>query len=169
MGWCAAVFQPVGTPEWRGGTSHGESHPNQYAAAWRPAEWGVHVGWRAQAWQTPTGAKTLQIIVEIISVGVNGEKERLEEDEATSSLLTLAKLLYSFLVFNDISVTVLLWISVRDFAHSVQLLLLETQEGVFHSTKKENFSQKWTFENSPCETCTLVKLTQWRAAIFKLA
>lgn len=50
----------------------------------------------------------MQIIVEIISVGVNGEKERLEEDEAPSSLLTLAILLYSFLVFNDISVTVLL-------------------------------------------------------------
>lgn len=48
----------------------------------------------------------MQIIVEIISVGVNGEKERQEEDEATSSLLTLATLLCSFLVFNDISVAV---------------------------------------------------------------
>lgn len=82
--------------------------------------------------------KPLQIIVEIISVG---EKERREEDEATSSLLTLEppRLLF---VFNDISVAVLLRISVRDFGHSVQLLLLETQEEVFHSTKKENFLQK---------------------------
>lgn len=82
--------------------------------------------------------KPLQIIVEIISVGVTVKKERREEDEATSSLLTLEppRLLF---VFNDISVAVLLRISVRDFGHSVQLLLLERGKKSFIQQRKRTF------------------------------
>lgn len=42
----AAVFQSVEAPERRGGTGHGQSHSNQYAAARGPAERRVHVGRR---------------------------------------------------------------------------------------------------------------------------
>lgn len=108
MGWCAAVFQPVGTPERRGGTGHGESHPNQYAAAWGPAERGVHVEEKSPSVTNTNRSKNLANHCGDNQCGCNGEKERREEGGATSSLLTLANLLCSLLFLNDISVAVVL-------------------------------------------------------------
>lgn len=74
VGWRAAVFQPVAAPEFRGGPGHGQSHPNQYAAARGPAERRVNVGWKLDI-RRRGKAKTFEIIVEIIIVGVS-EKQR---------------------------------------------------------------------------------------------
>lgn len=83
----------------------------------------------------------MQIIVEIISVGVTVEKEKREEDEATSSLLTLEppRLLF---ILNDISVAVFLLISMRDFGHSVQLLLFgDTGRSLSFNKERERFTE----------------------------
>lgn len=66
----AAVFQSVEAPKCRGGTGHGQSHSNQYAAARGPAERRVDVRWRLDI-QRCGKAKTFEIIVEIIIVGVS--------------------------------------------------------------------------------------------------
>lgn len=75
VGWRAAVFQPVEAPKFRGGTGHGQSHPNQYAAARGPAEWGVDVGWKLDN-RRHGKAKTFEIIVEIIIVGMSEKRRR---------------------------------------------------------------------------------------------
>lgn len=90
----------------------------------------------------------MQINVEIISVGVTvtGETRRGRDYFLAAHPRQPPLLLF---VFDDISVAVfcfcffLICESQREIcSHSVQLLLLETQEEVFHSTKKENFLQK---------------------------
>lgn len=98
-------------------------------------------------------------------MGVTEKKEPREEGGASSSLLILASLLGSIFVFNDISFAV----SPVDPGERSLLTVFCSHvwrhRRTFHSTKKENLSQ--TLENSLCET--LVKLTQRRAAILKLA
>lgn len=138
VGWRAAIFQPVGTPERGGGTGHGEPHPNQYAVAWGPAEWGVHVGTESPGWTNTNRSKNLQIIVEIISVGVTVKRRREEAGGATSSALNLADLLHSS-VFISLSSFVNLsemYCSVFDFC---------SRRDLVHSTKTDNFLQKFTF------------------------
>ncbi|XP_067115553.1 uncharacterized protein tnrc6c2 [Osmerus mordax] len=44
VGGRAPVLEPVGAPRRRRRAWDREPHPHQHPAAWRPAEWGVHVG-----------------------------------------------------------------------------------------------------------------------------
>lgn len=159
MGRCAAVLQPVGTPERRGGARRGEPDPNQHAAAWRPAQRGVHVGRKHQQ--------------ELNFANHCGDNQCGCDDEKGATRGGRGFILAAhprqpprlLFVFNDISFAV----SPVDPGERSLLTVfcshVRRHRRTFHSTKKENLTQ--TLENSLCET--LVKLTQRRAAILKLA
>ena len=141
MGWRAAVFQPVGTPKWRGGTGHGEPHPNQYAAAWRPAEWGVHVGQISPELTNTNRSKNLANHCGDNQCGCNDEKERREEDEATSPLLTLVNLLYSFFFFFFFFFSCLVNLSMRCWSQCSALTFGDTGRSLSFNKERELFTE----------------------------
>lgn len=104
--------------------------------------------------------KTLQIIVEIIIVDETVRRRDNDGDEATSSLFVLPNLLYSFFVFADILVAVILWEII------ISVLRLQRYRKSFIQQRRAFYRHE--LQISPCET-HLLKLTKWRAAIFKLA
>lgn len=98
--------------------------------------------------------------MEIISVDVKVER-RDGGGRGNTLLLALVSLVSSW-VFTDIfSCSSVVNPNNGYFDHSVQLLLHRNENFIL-------FFQKWTFENFAARDVLLVKLTQWRAAIFKL-